>query len=151
MACIRRGGLCPCPRCKMPMSAVHLFGTDKDRNDRELLSRIDKDHYQPIAKARDAIYRFNLGVDSASVEEELKPTSLTPTLVCPSISSLLSITNLFQNAFSSRLSKFMNCFNLFVVDLMHEVELGTWKGTLTHIIRMLQSLDDNLLNVLDKR
>lgn len=40
---------------------------------------------------------------------------------------------------------------MFLVDLMHEVELGVWKALLIHLLRILQSLDDQLLNELDYR
>lgn len=44
----------------------------------------------------------------------------------------------FQNAFADRLS-FLN-FNphlMLVVDFLHEFELGVWKATFIHIIRVL--------------
>jgi hypothetical protein len=36
-------------------------------------------------------------------------------------------------------------------DLMHEVEIGVWKALLIHLLRMLQSVDDQLLVELDRR
>jgi hypothetical protein len=36
-------------------------------------------------------------------------------------------------------------------DLMHEVEIGGWKALLIHLLRMLQSVDDQLLVELDRR
>lgn len=44
----------------------------------------------------------------------------------------------FQNAFSEKLGPFgFNPYPMFVVDLMHEFELGVWKMTFIHIIRVL--------------
>lgn len=33
-----------------------------------------------------------------------------------------------------------NIFPIFVVDLLHEFELGVWKGVFIHLIRMLVTL-----------
>ena len=52
---------------------------------------------------------------------------------------LLSITlNALQNAFHSKFTGF-NTFLLFVVDLMHEFELGVFKDFLIHLLRLLHS------------
>jgi hypothetical protein len=40
---------------------------------------------------------------------------------------------------------------MFVVDLMHEIELGVWKALLIHLLRILESLDENRLHELDRR
>ena len=42
-------------------------------------------------------------------------------------------------------------FPTFVVDVMHEVELGTWRSLFIHLLHLLQSLDASLSNELDKR
>ena len=56
-----------------------------------------------------------------------------------------------QSAFSEKFASFgRNMYDLFVPDLMHEFELGVWKGTFAHLIRILiaaghdacQKLDD---------
>jgi hypothetical protein len=40
-----------------------------------------------------------------------------------------------ENAFSDRLSRFgFDHFSLFVVDLMHEVELGVWRALFIHLL-----------------
>ncbi|KAF8063262.1 hypothetical protein FPV67DRAFT_1563422 [Lyophyllum atratum] len=112
VATIRQNGAFPCPRCKMPLSDMHLFGTKKDRQ-----TRIKLDAY---------------------VERQLKPESLVPTL----------------NAFADRLGPELlglNWFNMFVVDLLHEVELGIWKALFIHLLRILDSLDQTLLHELDRR
>jgi len=43
-----------------------------------------------------------------------------------------------QNAFSDVLSSAGQDYHeIFVVDLLHEFEIGVWKSVLTHLIRML--------------
>jgi hypothetical protein len=57
-----------------------------------------------------------------------------------------------QNAFSARLGAFgLNLFLLFVVDLMHEVEIGGWRALLIHLLRILDCHDASLLIELDRR
>jgi hypothetical protein len=34
---------------------------------------------------------------------------------------------------------------------MHEVELGVWKALMIHLLRILNAVDENLLNELDRR
>lgn len=86
MSGIRNLGGCPCPRCKITLSDVHLIGTKRDRNKRLTLARQDDVHRQhAIYRARAAIYNPDpkecLAVDSAYVERLLKPESLVPTSV----------------------------------------------------------------------
>ncbi|KAF8546009.1 hypothetical protein OG21DRAFT_1587857, partial [Imleria badia] len=57
---------------------------------------------------------------------------------------------LASNVFSERLSKFgFNFYSMLVPDFMHEFELGVWKATITHLIRILfkagEIQDDSLL------
>ena len=33
-------------------------------------------------------------------------------------------------------------YGMFVVDQLHEIELGVWKSVLTHLIRILHTLHD---------
>lgn len=57
-----------------------------------------------------------------------------------------------QNAFVEKLGPLgVNPFSMFVVDLMHEVELGTWKHLFIHILRILDAEDSTLLDELDYR
>jgi hypothetical protein len=44
--------------------------------------------------------------------------------------------------------------NLFVVDLLHEIELGVWKLIINHLIRMLYAIPGKgteLVGILDDR
>ena len=57
-----------------------------------------------------------------------------------------------QNAFSKKLGPLgFNHYNMFVVDLMHEFELGVWKALFIHLIRILEAVDKTLVDELDRR
>ncbi len=50
------------------------------------------------------------------------------------------MTCMFQSAFSAKLSPFgVNFYETFAPDLMHEVELGVWKATFAHLLRLVQA------------
>ena len=158
MTSIRNRGRCPCPRCKVPLSACHLLGTKRDRKQRLQLQRIDdSNHREVVARARFEIYNKNQHVNGARVERYLKEHSLVPTSVRQlrflGIHHLTCFHQLeYQNAFSDRLSPIgLNFYSLFVVDLMHEVELGVWKSLMIHLLRILACEDENLLHKLDER
>jgi len=40
---------------------------------------------------------------------------------------------------------------MFVVDLMHEFELGVWKATFTHLLRILYAQGGDGIQLLNKR
>ena len=42
-------------------------------------------------------------------------------------------------------------FDMFVVDLMHEVELGVWKAVFIHMLRLLDCQNESLKYELDRR
>lgn len=43
-------------------------------------------------------------------------------------------------------------YDMFVVDLMHEIELGVWKDTFTHLLRILRAVEGpKLIHELDRR
>lgn len=57
-----------------------------------------------------------------------------------------------QNAFSHRLQPLgFNFFDMLVVDLLHEFELGVWKNLFVHLLRILASVNPALLHTLDRR
>jgi hypothetical protein len=45
----------------------------------------------------------------------------------------------------------LNVYDLLTVDLLHEVELGVWKGMFTHIIRILSAWSPTAVGELDRR
>jgi hypothetical protein len=151
MASIRNLGACPCPRCKVPLSEVALVGKASDRHDRSRLVRVD-DHRRKIlvSTARRAILERNLAMNSAYVERLLKPESLVPTAVSSHLHHEKHNSILSQNAFSDRLGKFLNLFSMFVVDFLHDVEIGSWRALLIHLLRILNAVDENLVHELDR-
>ena len=57
-----------------------------------------------------------------------------------------------QNAFSTCLTQFgLSLFQMLVVDLLHEFELGIWKALFVHLIRILNAVNPALVNDLDFR
>jgi hypothetical protein len=40
---------------------------------------------------------------------------------------------------------------MFVVDLMHDFELGDWRALFIHLLRILDAVDSKLLIELDRR
>ena len=57
----------------------------------------------------------------------------------------------YQNAFDEQLGPLINLFQLFVVDLLHEIKLGVWKALFTHLIRMLVVISRKSIQVLNER
>ena len=55
-----------------------------------------------------------------------------------------------QNAFMNCIPG-LNVYSLLTVDLLHEVELGVWKGLFTHIIHILSAHSPNAVGELDRR
>ncbi|KAJ7017046.1 hypothetical protein C8F04DRAFT_1339209, partial [Mycena alexandri] len=135
LATIRDGGGCPCPRCLVPKSEVHLMGSARDMTAR--VKNIRKYLGSLVNTARRFIYKFAHGIGSKKIEDLLKETSSVPTL----------------NAFIERLGSDFNLHQMLVVDFMHEFELGVWKNVFTHLIRLLYALPDgkDLVAELDRR
>ncbi|KAG6915518.1 hypothetical protein DXG01_011049 [Tephrocybe rancida] len=91
---------------------------------------------EKVASARRSIYKRDLGVNSKPVEDLLKDESLVPAL----------------NAFSDRLAPFgFNFFQMLVIDILHDWEIGAWKAVFVHLIRILHAADVALVHELDKR
>ncbi|TEB22839.1 hypothetical protein FA13DRAFT_1715795 [Coprinellus micaceus] len=112
---LRAKGGCPCARCLVLADSIPQMGTPGDREVRTVQKRADDDEKkQRVKKARDLIYgKKNYAVDSAKVEDLLKPTSLTPA----------------TNAFSQRLSALgLDIYDAPASDILHEVEIGVWKS-----------------------
>lgn len=57
-----------------------------------------------------------------------------------------------QSAFSIRLAEFgFDVYRMLVPDLMHEFELGVWKSTFTHLVRILIAAGGSCVQNLDER
>ncbi|KJA13356.1 hypothetical protein HYPSUDRAFT_115550, partial [Hypholoma sublateritium FD-334 SS-4] len=136
LSSIRNMGNCPCPRCLIPKHRTHQLATRQDQRQRKSLARVDNLQYRvKTSSAHEIIYQKNCSVDSVAIQRLLKPESLTPN----------------ENAFSCKLSKFgFNLFSIFLVDFMHEFELGVWKKVFIHLLRILDCVD-GAVNELDQR
>ncbi|KAF9473559.1 hypothetical protein BDN70DRAFT_761574, partial [Pholiota conissans] len=125
---IRNMGDSPCPRCLVSKRKLDLVGMEDDNEQRSSQARVDTVlHRKKIKDARKYIYGGARVVvnNTTSVEPLLKPESLVPA----------------QNAFSDKLSHFgFNLFSVFLVDFMHEIELGVWKNLFLHLLRILDCI-----------
>ncbi|KAF9458454.1 hypothetical protein BDZ94DRAFT_1313287 [Collybia nuda] len=135
IASIRNLGSCPCPRCEIELSKVHNMGMPLDRKQQITKARYDDaSRRAKVSSARDLIYEQGHLVNSAHVERLLKPKSLVPT----------------ANAFSERLASLnFNMFLIFVVDILHEIEIGVWRSLYIHLIQIL-NCGNGLSHDLDK-
>ncbi|PIL24586.1 hypothetical protein GSI_12470 [Ganoderma sinense ZZ0214-1] len=75
-------------------------------------------------------------INGARVENWLVDESLTP----------------IQSAFSTRFSQHgVNFYDILAPDLMHEFELGVWKGVFTHLMRMLTAKGADVVEEFNSR
>ncbi|KAJ3569072.1 hypothetical protein NP233_g5289 [Leucocoprinus birnbaumii] len=137
LATIRFLGGCPCPRCKIKKDQICDLGTDSDNAIWEDVRCDNKERQNLVEKARNLIFKKAKGVASACVEKLLKPLSMVPT----------------RNAFSADflVKDGFDYHRMFVPDLLHEFELGTWKAAFTHLMRVLCAAGDGLIQELNKR
>ncbi|KIJ17498.1 hypothetical protein PAXINDRAFT_110880 [Paxillus involutus ATCC 200175] len=139
LACVKFLGQCPCPRCLVKKTNIPDMGEDDDMNTRRTELREDNDNYRrKVNKARKLIFTQGKRLNSKYVAKYLKGESLVPT----------------RNAFSERLSgsdEAFNFFLLFIVDLLHEFELGVWKAIFTHLMRILHAAGGTAVQELNWR
>jgi hypothetical protein len=79
LATIRDGGMCPCPRCLIPKTEMHLMGFARDISAR--VSKARKYLGLRVRAARVHIYKLAYGIGSDKVNDSLKESSSVPTLV----------------------------------------------------------------------
>ncbi|KAJ3002922.1 hypothetical protein NUW54_g5587 [Trametes sanguinea] len=139
LTAIKNLGKCPCPRCLVPMSKICASGTKPDLVLRRVHQRVDGRALQDdIRRAREWLFTQGLSVTSTHIKRVLDSRSLIP----------------MQNAFSVKIFPIdpsFNFYNLFAPDLMHEFELGVWKGIFTHLLRLLQAQGNNAVQEFDRR
>ncbi|KAG2737750.1 hypothetical protein P692DRAFT_20760998, partial [Suillus brevipes Sb2] len=114
---------CPCPRCLIPKANIGGLGSRADRHCREKKMRQDGNIiWSTVRRVRDWLYVKGTNITSVFVKQMLMPESLVPIV----------------NSFSTRFARFgFNFYSMFVPDLLHEFELGVWKATFIHLIRVL--------------
>ncbi|KAG6914461.1 hypothetical protein DXG01_017109 [Tephrocybe rancida] len=137
LATIRNRGDRPCPRCLVKKSQMKNMGTVNDMKQRIEHARLDNHHRKvKVSEARSLIYDKNFSVTSKRVDVFLKDGSFVP----------------IMNAFSDKLSESgFNFFQMLVVDILHEWEIGTWKATFIHLIRLIYAVNAANVNRLDAR
>ncbi|KAJ3524831.1 hypothetical protein NM688_g8496 [Phlebia brevispora] len=134
LAIIRYLATCPCPRCLVLKAQISAMGTKVDARRREKGARTDDEIRRgKVDRTHQWIYEDGDPISGAAVERLLSSASWVPT----------------RNAFS-RLVKFgFNFYKMLVVDLLHEFELGVWKATFTHLIRILYTGKKNEIQKLN--
>ncbi|CAE6463349.1 unnamed protein product [Rhizoctonia solani] len=125
LATIRNLGVCLCPRCLAKKESASKLGTSHDTRIRVSKRRVESiKRIRKIEEARRLIYDLGHSVQSKQVEALLQAESYVPTM------------NAFSRRLSPRIFKF-NIFETFVVDQLHEIELGVWKSLFQHLLRLL--------------
>ncbi|KAH9846291.1 hypothetical protein C2E23DRAFT_744396 [Lenzites betulinus] len=137
IACIKYLGRCPCPDCLVEKDKIHLMGTKRDMAMRQNKRREDTPWLQRmLVRIRGWIFNRGLATEGKAIEAVLNATSTSPN----------------QSAFSRRLAKYgFDIYRMLVPDVMHEIELGTWKATMTHLVRILTCIGPSAVNELNIR
>ncbi len=139
LAAMRHLAKCPCPRCLIKLNQISAAGTKIDYQ-RRAHKRVDTKPLQlTLKRVRRWIFE-GANMAGKNIQAPLKDHSLFPIQVRSDATMLVCILTLnpTQSAFSKFLSEFnKNFYELFAPDLMHEFELGVWKGIFNHLLRLL--------------
>ncbi|KAI0366150.1 hypothetical protein BV20DRAFT_1038521 [Pilatotrama ljubarskyi] len=121
LTAIKNLGKCPCPRCLVTKAQIPASGTKPDIALRKNHERLDSDALQYDIR-RARDWMFTKGYS---------PTS----------------------AYVQRLldSRSLTPMQMFTPDLMHEFELGVWKGIFTHLLRLLHAQGKHAVQEFDRR
>jgi len=152
IACIKYFSRCPCPRCLIQKAQIPETGTKKDYQRRGYKRRDDEILRRSIARARKWIFVRGVGVTGKSISDVMKNSELPNQVSYFRIEQCRRVNMDFQSAFSLRLSEHgFDVYPMLVVDLLHEFELGVWKATFTHLIRILYAEGSDKIQILNKR
>ncbi|THU91216.1 hypothetical protein K435DRAFT_820896 [Dendrothele bispora CBS 962.96] len=126
-----------CPRCFVKKYQVIQLGRMRDMQRRINRQRVDdaarRDH---VERARVLIFKRGRAVTSDAVKNLLGEGSWTPT----------------RNSFSMLFAEHgFDYLKMFPNDLLHEIEIGTWKAIFLHLLRLLDTMKSDLLDELDER
>ncbi|KIK32452.1 hypothetical protein CY34DRAFT_45100, partial [Suillus luteus UH-Slu-Lm8-n1] len=137
LATIKFLGQCPCPRCLVKKTDVCKMGMKLDMRRRVTREHIDNvTRRRHVEEARALIFQLGVPVDGARVKAILNDESYVP----------------IRNAFSERFERLgFNMFKLWVVDQLHEFELGSWKALFTHLMRILHAVGGTAIQKLNER
>ncbi|RPD56887.1 hypothetical protein L227DRAFT_587910 [Lentinus tigrinus ALCF2SS1-6] len=120
------------------LNDIYLMGTKRDLASRTKNARKDTGPLQhAIATVRRWIFQDGISPEASRVENSPLNTHSTTSS---------------RSAFSTRLFTFgFDVYQMLVPDPMHEFELGVWKSTFTHLIRVLIAAGGACVQQLDKR
>jgi hypothetical protein len=134
---------------------IHKMGTKADLRHRIQHRRIDNTESRTsFEKARSYVFKgFKVDGSKVGGVKGMDSQSRTPTRVsqiCSKTRRGLSLV--LQNAFSKKLGEYdFDMYSMFVVDFLHEFELGVWKATLVHLIRIMYAHGDSTITKFNKR
>ncbi|KAJ3531527.1 hypothetical protein NMY22_g8114 [Coprinellus aureogranulatus] len=123
IATIRQRGDCPCTRCLIKMTEADQMGTPEDMLRREKTARKDDDSRRALVKQARAMIipedqTKGVAIDKRSCRGAAQATVTEP---CADADSNFDI------------------FSTLTVDLLHEFEIGVWKGLFIHILRIVDA------------
>ncbi len=132
------------------------MGTKNDMKKRARNPREDSGFLAArIAMVRAWIFKNGVAAEGERVKGTLlHKTSTTTTQVGWHLRPFcrLALIKYPQSAFSIRFGEFgKNVYDMFVPDLLHEFELGVWKATFAHLIRLLIAVGGSTVHELDER
>ncbi|KAH6893803.1 hypothetical protein BKA70DRAFT_1534526 [Coprinopsis sp. MPI-PUGE-AT-0042] len=137
VALIKQNGNCPCAGCLVQKQQVANMGTPDDMILRvSSARRDDEENHKMILQALKYV-QAGYAVTGKTVDTHLKSRSLLP----------------IKNAFREHLGSFgFDVYQSLVVDVLHEFEIGVWKTTYIHLLRLLEATGgQDLLSELDER
>ena len=135
---IKQLGKNPCPTCFISKEDIPDMGTVKDRR-RQRKQREDTEKLQTIiSKARKKVFKDGIKLNNKGLNRMLDNAG-----------SLLPVRNAFS--FIRKTDPGFNFYRLFVPDLLHEFELGVWKSTFIHLVRILETLGVRCTGEFNKR
>ncbi|KAJ7049329.1 hypothetical protein C8F01DRAFT_1265524 [Mycena amicta] len=117
----------PCPRCYILKTDIPLTGTKHDLLRRQDLREDTAQRRWRVDNAREAIFTKGNAVDGDVVDCKLGEKSWA------------AIRHAFTKLMEAGAD--FNLFQIMVVDLLHEIELGIIKYILIHLIRLLYAMD----------
>ncbi|TBU36183.1 hypothetical protein BD309DRAFT_1024558 [Dichomitus squalens] len=136
VSCLKTLARCACPDCTTDKCDFWRMGTKRDMAARLKNARKDTSIlHDAIARARRWIFEDGTAPDGNNIKQ-----------------TKLGLFSMAPSAFSQRFASIgLNMYKLFVPDLMHEFELGVWKGTFTHLVRILIAAGRDGVQKLDGR
>ncbi|KAK7444353.1 hypothetical protein VKT23_015366 [Stygiomarasmius scandens] len=126
-----------CYHCLVQKHMVIQLGLKRDMQRRTRLLRADSEELRKqVKEARNRIFKKGRAIKSDFVKHALGEGSWT------------AIVNIFSKFFFEHGFDYLK---MFTVDLLHEIEIGTWKAIFIHLLRILFAFDRSKVDELDNR